>query len=124
MDVTFGALDAFAFIVFGVILFVGVFLVVSLGRLPGRLARSRGHPQAAAVNVAGWIGVATGGLIWPLALIWAFMVPSKTLSARPSQGLEICYFTQSSTGGFTIEACRRYLRWHHDYDSLPIRRSR
>ena len=81
MDVTFGALDAFAFIVIAVILLVAVVIVVSLGKLPGQLARKSGHPQAAAVNVAGWVGVATGGLIWPLALIWAFMVPSRSASS-------------------------------------------
>jgi hypothetical protein len=81
MDVTFGALDAFAFAVFAVILLVAVFIVVSLGRLPGRLARRWGHPQAAAVNVAGWVGVATGGVIWPLALIWAFIVPPAARSS-------------------------------------------
>jgi multisubunit Na+/H+ antiporter MnhB subunit len=79
MDVTFGALDAFAFVVFAVIAIVVVVAIVSLGKLPGQLARKWGHPQAAAINVAGWIGVATGGVIWPLALIWAFMVP-KSLS--------------------------------------------
>jgi hypothetical protein len=77
MDVTFGALDAFAFVVLAVILLVAVVIIVSLGKLPGQLARKWGHPQAAAVGVAGWIGVATGGLIWPLALIWAFMVPPR-----------------------------------------------
>jgi hypothetical protein len=80
MDVTFGALDAFAFVVMAVIAAVVVVAIVSLGKLPGQLAQKWGHPQAAAVNVAGWIGVATGGLIWPLALIWAFMVPSKSNS--------------------------------------------
>jgi len=66
MDVTFGPLDAFAFVVFAVLIVAAVVIVVSLGRLPGRLARRWG-PQASAVNVAGWIGVATGCLLWPLA---------------------------------------------------------
>jgi Protein of unknown function (DUF3302) len=86
VDVTFGALDAFAFLVFAVILAVLVFGIVSLGKLPGQLARKWGHPQAAAVNAAGWIGVASGGLIWPFALIWAFMVPSKSGSAASTAG--------------------------------------
>jgi hypothetical protein len=81
MNVTFGALDAFAFVVFAVIAAVVVVAIVSLGKLPGQLARKWEHPQAAAVNVAGWIGVATGGVIWPLALIWAFIVPSRSVSS-------------------------------------------
>ena len=77
MDSTFGVLDAFAFVVFAVLIAVAVIAIVSLGQLPGRLARKWGHPQASAVNVAGWIGIATGGLLWPLALIWAFITPSR-----------------------------------------------
>lgn len=77
MDSTFGVLDAFAFVVFAVLTAATVIIVVSLGQLPGQLARKWGHPQAAAVNVAGWIGLATGGLLWPLALIWAFMTLSR-----------------------------------------------
>ncbi|WP_063706080.1 DUF3302 domain-containing protein [Bradyrhizobium centrolobii] len=73
MDASFGVLDAFAFVVFAVLIAVAVIAIVSLGQLPGRLARKWGHPQASAVNVAGWIGIATGGLLWPLALIWAFI---------------------------------------------------
>jgi uncharacterized protein DUF3302 len=85
MDVTFGALDAFAFVVFAVIVVVAVVVIVGLGRLPGQLARKWGHPQASAVSVAGWIGVATGGLVWPMALIWAFMVSPKTVSSTTEE---------------------------------------
>ena len=76
MDSTFGVLDAFAFVVFAVLIAVAVIVFVSLGKLPGQLARKWGHPQASAINVASWIGMATGGLLWPLALIWAFIIPS------------------------------------------------
>jgi Protein of unknown function (DUF3302) len=71
-------LDVFDYIAFGVfalLLVVAVVLVVSLGQLPGRIAQKRGHPQAAAINVTSWLGIATLGLLWPLALIWAFLKP-------------------------------------------------
>jgi hypothetical protein len=67
--------DIFAFVVFAVLLAAVLVIVVGLGSLPGWIARKRGHPQAAAINVASWLGVATLGLLWPLALIWAFLVP-------------------------------------------------
>jgi hypothetical protein len=73
--------DIFAFVVFAVLLVAAVIIVVSLGSLPGQIAYQRGHPQAAAVTAAGWMGVATGGLLWPIALIWAFLKPT---SAAPS----------------------------------------
>ena len=75
MDSSFGVLDAFAFVVFAVLIFVGVVIVVSLGKLPGQLARKWDHPQAAAINAMSWIGIATGGLLWPIAFIWAFTNP-------------------------------------------------
>jgi hypothetical protein len=73
MDSSFGVLDAFAFLVFAILIFVAVAIIVSLGKLPGQLARKWGHPQASAINAASWIGIATGGLLWPIAFIWAFM---------------------------------------------------
>jgi hypothetical protein len=76
------AFDVFAFVVFAVLLAAVVVIVVALGSLPGAIARKRGHPQAAAVNVAGWLGVATLGILWPLALIWAFLQPSAAASSR------------------------------------------
>jgi len=46
-----------------------------LGMLPGRIARDRQHPQAAAISVCGWWGVITMGLLLPLAYIWAYTSP-------------------------------------------------
>lgn len=82
MDSSFGPLDAFAFLVFAVLIFVGVVIIVSLGKLPGQLARKWNHPQAAAINAMSWIGIATGGLLWPIAFIWAFTTQFGTKSAK------------------------------------------
>jgi Protein of unknown function (DUF3302) len=74
--------DIIAFVVFGVLLVAVVVIVVTLGSLPGQIAHERGHPQAAAITVAGWLGVVTGGFLWPLALIWAFL---RAGAAGPAQ---------------------------------------
>jgi len=79
--------DVIAFVVFGVLLAAAVVVAVSLGQLPGRIAYKRDHPQAAAVNVTGWLGVVTFGLLWPLALIWAFLKPVNQQSR--SAGTEV-----------------------------------
>lgn len=81
MDSSFGALDAFAFVVFAVLIFVGVIIVVNLGKLPGQLAQKWNHPQAGAISATSWIGIATGGLLWPIAFIWAFTNPFGAKSA-------------------------------------------
>jgi len=70
--------DIIAFVVFGVLVVAVVVVVATLGSLPGKIARKRGHPQAAAITVAGWLGLAAGGLLWPLALIWAFLKPAAS----------------------------------------------
>jgi hypothetical protein len=72
--------DIFAFVVFAVLIVTAVVVIVGLGSLPGAIARKRGHPQAAAVNVASWVGLATLGILWPLALIWAFWNPATSAS--------------------------------------------
>src|SRR5262245_46518530 len=85
------AFDIIAFAVFAVLIAAVVVIVVLLGSLPGTIARKRGHPQAAAVTAAGWLGVATGGILWPLALIWAFRIPPSAAAStdqgpRPAPG--------------------------------------
>jgi hypothetical protein len=80
MDSSFGVLDAFAFFVFAVLIFVGVVIVVNLGKLPGQLAHKWNHPQAGAINAMSWMGIATGGLLWPVAFVWAFTTPSSAAS--------------------------------------------
>jgi len=77
--------DIIAFVVFAVLLLVAVIIVVTLGQLPGRIAQKRGHPQAAAINVAGWLGIATLGLLWPVSLIWAFLKPLSVVSRQEGQ---------------------------------------
>ncbi len=68
-------LDIFALIVIGVLIAVVVWLVVLLGPLPGNVARRRGHPQADAIRVLGWIGIVTLGPAWLAALVWAYTKP-------------------------------------------------
>jgi Protein of unknown function (DUF3302) len=79
--------DVMAFAVFAVLLIATVIIAVSLGQLPGRIAEKRGHSQAAAINVASWLGLATLGLLWPLALIWAFTNASVTVDKNAGRGV-------------------------------------
>jgi hypothetical protein len=79
----FDIFDCFAFVVFAVLLATFVVVFIFLGSLPGKIARQRGHPQAAAINVAGWLGMFTFFIFWPLALLWAFMNPIAAVAAEP-----------------------------------------
>jgi hypothetical protein len=77
--------DVFAFVVFAVLLGTLVLLIVLLGGMPGRIAKKRGHPQAAAVNAAAWISLVTLGSLWPIALVWAF-IPLPSGSFKSEEG--------------------------------------
>jgi hypothetical protein len=68
-------LDLFAVFVLLVLLAAAVAAWVILGMMPGRIAKARNHPQAEAINVCGWWGVITMGLLLPVAYIWAYTDP-------------------------------------------------
>ncbi len=64
---------AFTILVVLVLLVIGVYM--ALAKIPGDKARERGHPQAEAINVLGWIGLLLGLAPWVVALVWAHMKP-------------------------------------------------
>jgi len=68
-------LDVFALIVLLVLVAAAVGTWIILGMMPGKIARQRNHPQAEAINVCGWWGVITMGVLLPLAFIWAYTNP-------------------------------------------------
>ena len=57
---------------------IGLAIIWELGGLPGKKAAERNHPQAEAINIAAWLGLALGVILWPLALIWAFMAQQQS----------------------------------------------
>lgn len=72
-------LDVFAWIVLLVLAASAVAVFCIAGSLPGHIARKRGHPNAQAVQAAGWITLLCGFALWPLALIWAYLdVPAAS----------------------------------------------
>ena len=78
-------LSIFALIILLVLLASGIAVWVLLGIMPGRIAKSRNHPQAEAINVCGWFGAITMGLLSPLAYIWAYTKPNVQGTTQPEQ---------------------------------------
>jgi hypothetical protein len=71
-------LDAFAAFILLVLAVTAVALFVAMGMAPGYIAGKRKHPWPQAVQVAGWVFLIFGLVLWPLALVWAFLdVPSR-----------------------------------------------
>jgi hypothetical protein len=73
-----------------------VWALYRLGSLPGRIARSRRHPQAAAIAVCGWLGLATF-VLWPIALAWAYMTPKEKRRQVLTETEETLAAVQSKT---------------------------
>ena len=75
-------LDYFALSV--LILLIGLVIAgwLLLAMWPGQIARKRNHPQAEAINVMGWWGAITMGVLSPIAWVWAYTNPTATLSGR------------------------------------------
>lgn len=73
-------LDIFALIVLIILVLCALAIWVLLGMYPGKIARQRNHPQADAINVCGWWGAITMGILSPLAFIWAYTNPAATLT--------------------------------------------
>jgi len=70
--------DIFAWIVLAILLASAIGVVCIAGWLPGHIAKTRNHPHAQAVTVAGWITLFFGFALWPIAFIWAYLdVPSR-----------------------------------------------
>ena len=71
-------LDIFAWIVLLILLASALAIFFIAGYLPGHIAKSRGHPWAQAVTVAGWVTLICGFVLWPVVLIWAYVdIPAK-----------------------------------------------
>ena len=71
-------LDIFAWVVLIVLIISAVFVIVFMAMLPGMIAKSRNHPWAQAVTVAGWVTLFFGFVLWPVAVIWAYVdVPPR-----------------------------------------------
>jgi hypothetical protein len=60
-------------VIIGLVIAV-LFALYTLGNLPGRIARERGHPRCAAISICGWLGLLLF-FPWPVALVWAYMTP-------------------------------------------------
>ena len=63
------------FIILVILILLAVWVYTVVAKIPGETARKRGHPQAEAINVLGWVGLLFGAVPWVVALVWAYTKP-------------------------------------------------
>ena len=81
-------LDIFALFVLTVLILSVIAAWIFLGMWPGKVAEERGHPHKDAIRVAGWLGVISMGIIWPIAFIWAHTGPVQVSEAEQPASAE------------------------------------
>jgi hypothetical protein len=89
--------------------------------LPERFAEQRHHPQAAAIQVLCLLSLVFGGLLWPLAWLWAF---TKPVAYRVAYGTDKAAEWHEEMGekaraGELLEGELEHLR--HELDAMAAR---
>ncbi len=64
-----------SFFILVVLVMIVAVLFIEIAGMPGEIARRRGHPQAKAIGMLGWIGLPLGIAPWLVALIWSNLDP-------------------------------------------------
>ena len=72
LDAVAGAIAWFAFIIVPPVLIIA-FLAVHI--LPEKVAEKRHHPQLGGIKCLCFLSLVFGGLLWPLAWLWAYSKP-------------------------------------------------
>jgi CBS domain containing-hemolysin-like protein len=69
------AADILAIVVLFLVPAVGIVVFWILHVLPEKIAEKRHHPQTAAITTLCLLSLVFGGLLWPIAWLWAFTKP-------------------------------------------------
>jgi CBS domain containing-hemolysin-like protein len=69
------AADVLAIVVLIIVPVIGIVVFWLVHVLPERFAEKRHHPQTEAITVLCLLSLVFGGLLWPIAWLWAFTKP-------------------------------------------------
>ncbi len=73
------ALDSAAEVISWIVLVVSPLIAITLfwivHVMPEKIAEDKGHPQAKAIQVLCLLSLVFGGLLWPIAWLWAYTKP-------------------------------------------------
>ena len=92
LDTVAGAIAWFAFIIVPPVLIVA-FLAVHI--LPAKVAEKRRHPQLGAIKCLCFLSLVFGGLLWPLAWLWAY---SKPVFHKMAYGTDVDHSHDQAVG--------------------------
>jgi len=67
--------DVLAIVVMVIVPLAGIAAFLFVHVLPEKIAEKRHHPQAAAIKTLCFLSLVFGGLLWPIAWLWAYSKP-------------------------------------------------
>jgi CBS domain containing-hemolysin-like protein len=67
--------DVLTWIVLIIVPVIGIAVFWLVHILPEKIAEKKGHPQAKAIQCLCLLSLVFGGLLWPLAWLWAYSKP-------------------------------------------------
>ena len=74
--------DVVVWVVVILVPIVGITVFWILHIWPEKVAEQKNHPQASAIQALCLMSLVFGGLLWPLAMLWAYMKPLEFKLAR------------------------------------------
>ena len=96
VDTVAGYLAIFV-LVFVPALLIYVFWMIHI--LPEKIAERRGHPQAEAIKTLCLLSLVFGGLLWPIAWLWAYSKPVLYQMAYGTDRVEHAPAKEAATQG-------------------------
>lgn len=83
------ALWILAFVMLVVLIVLAIAAVIVVAMVPGKIAQKRNHPQQEAINVLAWAGLLLSfGVLWIIALAWAYTRPLQRLQPQSASTTE------------------------------------
>jgi CBS domain containing-hemolysin-like protein len=67
--------DVLAWVVLAIVPIIGITLFWIVHVMPEKIAHKRHHPQVAAIHTLCLLSLVFGGLLWPIAWLWAYTRP-------------------------------------------------
>ena len=90
--------------------------------LPEKIAHKNHHPQTQAIQVLCLLSLVFGGLLWPLAWLWAYTKPVLHKIAYGTDKANEYYAELAATGGEQAGQLRRDVeRLHADFEQMIAR---
>ena len=88
--------NALSWIVLVIVPVVGIAVFWLVHILPEKVAEKKRHPQAKAIQVLCLLSLVFGGLLWPLAWLWAY---SKPVMYKMAYGTDVSDEPHGESGG-------------------------